>query len=167
MEKITDKIERLLQEKLSLYQKLQSLLELEKTHVIGMDVDSLWITVSQKKTLTKQIETIRQRIISLFSETHSSLTVDTPSFSLTSLIKTLNVSSETKADLKKIIFSIHTCKEEIIQRASENKNFINEYLTIIDGIFGTLLDIADKKGYGHSGTMLKTSGKNCLIHAEV
>ena len=167
MEKITDRIEQLLQEKLSLYRELQSLLELEKNHVVAMNVDSLWVTVSQKKLLTKHIETTRQRIISLFGETHSVLNTDTPSFSLSSLIKTLNVSSEKKAELKKIIFSIHACKEEITQRASENKNFINEYLTIINGIFGTILDIADKKGYGHSGTMLKTSGKNYLIHAEV
>ena len=48
MEKIADRIEPLLQQKLALYQELQSILEEEKNHVVSMDVSSLWVTISKK-----------------------------------------------------------------------------------------------------------------------
>lgn len=167
MEKFADRLEQLLQEKLTLYRELQSVLEEEKNYVVSMDVDSLWVTISKKKTLVYRIENIKQRIISLFGEIYSGLNVDTPSFSLTHLIKPLNVSSEKKAGLKKIYLAIDTCKKEITRQASDNKNFINEFLIIIDGIFSTVLDSKDNSSYNHSGSVLKNSGKNRLINAEV
>ena len=59
MEKIADRIEPLLQQKLALYQELQSILEEEKNHVVSMDVSSLWVTISKKKSLILRIEYIR------------------------------------------------------------------------------------------------------------
>ena len=41
MEKIAHKIEKILEEKLFLYQELQSVLEQEKTYIVNMDIDSL------------------------------------------------------------------------------------------------------------------------------
>ncbi len=167
MEKIADRIEHLLQEKVSLYQELQHILEEEKAYVVSMDVDSLWVTISKKKLLARRIESIRLEIFSFFGEINSGLKMDTPSFSLAQVINTLNVSSEKKAELKKILFSINTCKKEITRGSSDNKKFIKEFLSVIDGIFSTVLDTKDKKGYNHSGTVLMDDGKNCLIHAEV
>lgn len=167
MEKFADRIEQLLEEKLSLYKKLQRILEMEKTYVVDMDLDSLWITISKKKSLVLSIEYIRQKIICLFDEIYSGLKIDAQSFSLSYVINVLNVSSEKKAELKQIHLAINTCKKEITRQALDNKNFTNEYLTIIDGIFSTVLDTADKKGYNNSGTVLKKDGKNRLINAEV
>ncbi len=167
MEKHADKTEQLLLEKLSLYQDLQRILEEEKEHVVSMDVDSLWVTISKKKLLVQGIEDIRLKIFSLFGEIYSDLNMDTPPFSLTQIIQILNVSSEKKAGLKKIHLAIVTCKNEITRQASENKNFINEFLAIIDGIFSTVLESKDKSSYNHSGSVLKNNGKNRLINAEV
>lgn len=167
MEKIADRIESLLQQKLALYQELQSILEEEKNHVVSMDVSSLWVTISKKKSLILRIEYIRQNIISLLGDTYSNLNTSFGSFDLLSTVKLLTVSPEKKGELKRTVFSINTCKKEITLRASENKNFINEHLTIIDGIFSTLWDGKDKNGYNPSGSVLKNGGKQRLIHAEV
>lgn len=166
MEKIAHKIERLLQKKLSLYQELQSILELEKTYVVDMDIDSLWVTISKKKSLVSAIENVKQEIIRLLGQGYSGLDTDAP-FNLSGVIKMMAVSSEKKAELKKIHLAVNTCKKEIARQASDNKNYIHEYLTVIDGVFSTVLEGADKKGYTHSGTVLHDNGKNRLLHAQV
>ncbi len=167
MEKFADEIERLLEEKLSLYKKLIGILETEKTYIADMDVDSLWVATSQKKSLAISIEGTKQNIRSLFGEIYSGLDMDVRSFSLSRLIKFLNVSSEKRDELDKIRLAINTCKSDISGMASENKQFINEYLAIINGIFSTIMDTADRKGYNNSGAVLKQNTTNRLISAEV
>ena len=167
MEKFAYKIEQLLQEKLSLYEKLQNILEEEKTNVVDMDVDSLWVTVSRKKALALSIEDIKQKIIGLFDEIYSGLNIEAKSFSLSYIIKIMNVSPEKKDELRKIKLAITACKREIGRQATENKKFINEYLAIIDGVFSTVVNATDKKQYGNSGIVLKNDGRNRLINTEV
>lgn len=167
MEKIARKIEELLEEKLFLYQKLQSILEQEKIYIVNMDIDSLWITVSQKKSLILGIEDARQKIIHLLGKDALDPDKDTQSFNLTSVIKWMAVSSEKKAELEKIYLAVNTCKKEITRLASDNKNYIHESLGIIHSVFSTVLEDADKKGYNPSGTALHNNGKNRLIHAQV
>jgi flagellar biosynthesis/type III secretory pathway chaperone len=167
MEKNARKIEELLEEKLFLYQELQSILEQEKRYIVKMDVDSLWVTVSQKKSLILRIEDARQKIIHLLGKESLGPDKDTQSFSMTSVIKWMAVSSEKKAELEKIYLAVNTCKKEITRLASDNKNYIHESLSIIDSVFSTVLEDAEKKGYTPSGTALHNNGKNRLIHAQV
>ncbi len=167
MEKIAQKIEKLLEEKLFLYQELQSILEQEKTHIVNIDVDSLWVTVSQKKSLILRIEDARQKIIHLLGKESLGPDRDTQSFNLTSVIKWMAVSPEKKAKLEKIYLAVNTCKKEIARLASDNKNYILESLGIINSVFSTVLEDADKKGYNPSGTASHNNGKNRLIHAQV
>jgi hypothetical protein len=167
MEKIAQKIEKLLEEKLVLYQELQTVLEQEKTYIVNMDVDSLWVTISQKKTMILKIEDVRQKIIRLLGKEFPDPDKDTQFFNLTSLIKWMAISSEKKADLEKKYLAVNTCKKEITRLASDNKNYIHESLGIIDSVFSTILEDADKKGYNPSGTALHNTGKNRLIHAQV
>ena len=167
MEKFAGKMERLLQEKLFLYQELLNILEEEKSYIVDMEIDSLWGTISRKKSLALNIESVGQKIFSLFDEIYSSLNIDAQSFNLSHMIKIMNVSSEKRAGLRKINLAINTCKKEIAILASENKNFINEYLAIIDGVFSTVLDTPNEEKYNHSGTVLKNDGKSYLINTEV
>lgn len=167
MEKFAYKIEHLLLEKLSLYEKLQTIFEEEKTYVIDMEIDSLWVTISKKKSLALSIESVRQKIIFLFDQTYSGLNMDTQPFSLSYMIKIMNVPSEKRMELRKINLAVTTCKKQIARLAYENKNYINEYLAIIDGVFSTVLDTTDKKQYSNSGTVLKNDDKNLLINTEV
>lgn len=165
MEKIAHKIEQLLQEKLSLYQELQRILELEKTHVVNMDVDSLWVTISQKKSLALAIEDIKQNIIRILGGSPAGPDTDDKAPGLSRMIR--RVSPEKRAELEKIHLAIDTCKKGIARQASDNKNYIQESLSVIDGIFSTVLDTAEKKGYTRSGNVFQDSGRNRLIHAQV
>lgn len=167
MEKFAYKIEQLLQEKLSLYEKLQNILEEEKKNVVDMDVDSLWVTVSRKKSLVLSIDDVKQKIIGLFDETYSGLNMEAKFFSLAYIIKIMNVSPEKRDELRKINLAITACKREIGRQTFENKKFINEYLAIIDGVFSTVVNATDKKQYGNYGTVLKNDGRNRLINTEV
>jgi flagellar biosynthesis/type III secretory pathway chaperone len=166
MEKIAQKIEKLLEEKLFLYQELQSILEQEKTYIVNMDIDSLWDTISQKKNLILRIEDARQNIIHLLGKATSGPET-LQSFNLTAVIKWMAVSPEKKAELEKIYLAVNTCKKEIARLASDNKSYIHESLGIINSVFSTVLEDAGKKGYNPSGTVLHNNGKNRLIHAQV
>jgi flagellar biosynthesis/type III secretory pathway chaperone len=167
MEKIARKIEELLEEKLVSYQKLQSILEQEKTYIVNMDIDSLWVTVSQKKSLILRIEDAKQKIIHLLGREPLGRERDPQSFNLTSVIKWMAISSEKKAELEKSYLAVNTCKKEIARLASGNKNYIHESLGVINSVFSTILEDADKKGYNPSGTALHNNGTNRLIHAQV
>jgi hypothetical protein len=132
-----------------------------------MDIDSLWVTISQKKTMILKIEDARQKIIHLLGKESLGPDRDPQSFNLTSAIKWMAISSEKKAELEKIYLAVNTCKKEIARLASGNKNYIHESLGIINSVFSTVLEDADKKGYNPSGTALHDTGKNRLIHAQV
>lgn len=167
MEKIADAIEQLLVKKLALYKDLESVVEKEKTHVVSMDVEALWATISQKKSLLSDIQDIRQSLLLLYQSSFLDPDDDSARLDLLSIIRPLTVSPEKKAELKKTISEIHTVKQKISQRASENKHYINEHLAIIDGIFSTLTDGRDKKSYTPSGAGSMNNGKQCLFYAEV
>ncbi len=167
MEKFADKIEQLLQKKLSLYEKIQNILLDEKAYIVDMNVDALWDTTSKKKSLSLSIEAIRHEITCLFNEFYSGLEMDTQAMKLSEVIKMLNVSSEKKSNLKKIVMAIDTLKDDIGMLASNNKNFISEYLSVIDGVFSTVLKRDNKKKYNNSGIVAQDSSNSLLINAEV
>ncbi|MCG8635325.1 MAG: flagellar biosynthesis protein FlgN, partial [Desulfobacterales bacterium] len=64
MEETAYKIEELLQEKLSCYRQLGSVLDTEKDAIASIDLDSLWQTARYKKELAARIEGLRAKIIS-------------------------------------------------------------------------------------------------------
>ena len=165
-EKFAYKIEELLQKKKKLYKKLYNTLEKEKNYIVDIDVDSLWSTISRKKSLILSIECIRQEIACLFNETHSSLNLNDQIFRLSNVIKAMNFSSEKKAEIERLRLEINTIKSDIASRSFENKNFINKYLSIVDGVFSTVLNIEDEKEYNNSGTVLNNNVSH-LISTEM
>ncbi len=165
-EKFANKIESLLQKKKKIYKKLYNTLEKEKIYIVDIDVDSLWGTISRKNSLVLSIECIRQEIVCLFNEIHSSLNLNDQIFRLSNVIKAMNCSSEKKAEIEKLRLEINTIKSDIASRSFENKNFINKYLSIVDGVFSTVLNREDEKEYNNSGTVLNNNVSR-LISAEV
>ncbi len=167
MEKFAYKLEALLQKQAFFYKDLQNILEKEKIHIVDMDIDALWGTISRKKSLASSVECIQQEIVNLFQEVYSGLDLSDQSLCLSKVIKNMNLSPEKKAWLEKRQLEINTVKSKIANQSSENKNFINEYLSIIDGVFSTVLNRSDEKKYNNSGTVLKNNGNRHLIRAEV
>ena len=167
MEKFTAKIRSLLQDKLLYYQKLKTVIEEEKKYVVEMNVEKMWKTIAQKKELTTEIEGVIQEIKGLF-ETHLfPLQSDSETFQLSRAIEKIPTSPKARADLKAVCFSINACKEDISLLAKENKRYVAEYLSVIDGIFSTVVNFKRKSQYSHSGQMVSGKDNVSLINAEV
>lgn len=167
MEKFADKVGNLLEEKLFLYKKLQSILEKEKHYIIDMDIDCLWETIAQKKQIVLKLEPLTQKMLNLLEKRAGELSMDCTSFNLSDFIKKMPVSLKIKSRLSKIKLALETCKKSVSALALGNKRYLNESLVVIDDIFSMVVDIVDKKQYNNSGNISENKGKNRLINAEV
>lgn len=167
MEKFAYEIKGLIQKTLSLYEKIYDVLLKEKSHIVDMDVNSLWNTISQKKSLAMSIEAIKRESICLFNATYPGLETNTDLVTFPYIIKIMNISSEKKVELKNLLLHIDTAKKDIKGLSSENSKFINEYLSVIDGIFSTVTNGKDNGNYSNFGHVLKQDGENHLIYAKV
>ncbi len=167
MEKFTEKITQMLQDKLSLYQELRTVLDSEKKYVVEMDVDGLWAVTERKKQLVSTIETLIKNILAQLKSQLYQIDMDADSFQVSKIINALPLSLKIKSELKKIGFSINDCKNEISLMAIENKRYITEYLTVIDGVFSTVVNITGKKQYSYSGHILAGKEKHHFIDSEV
>ena len=167
MEKIAHKVENMLEEKISFYKELQSILEEEKGYIVSMDVDSLWKTIAPKKQIALQLKIIMQQIVDLLEKRAVELGMDYASFGLSDFIKKMPVSREIKSKLRNSKLALETCKKTVSTLASANQKYIKESLVVIDDIFSMAVNTANEKEYNNSGSLLENKEKNNLINAEV
>lgn len=165
MEKLACDIEKMLQDKLSLFQELKKTLEQEKKYIVDMNIDSLWKTVEKKKQIASEIVQIRGRILSLFEEEITPL--ETSSFSLTRIINILPFPAKIKSDLKRIKIELELVKDALTDLVSENKRYTNQYLSVINGIFVAIVGAENKKAYNNAGKVLKEDPLKTLIRIDV
>lgn len=168
MENFADEIEKLINDKLSLYGKIYDLLIEEKSYVAQVDVESLWKTVAEKKSLAYRVELIRHKIADLFSKKYPGFSPEPQTFGLSEVINRLKISLEKRQELEGKVLSINVKKDDIACQARENSRFINENLTIINGIFSTVMDKkAKEEAYTPMGNILKPDTKKRLFNAQV
>jgi len=167
MEKFIHKLENLFQKKLSLYKILKEVFEQERKYIVDMDVDSLWKITDRKKQLASEIERIREEILSLLEEKKVPLNKGENGFSLLQSINSLPFSVKIKSDLKKVKVQLDITKEELAVLALENKRYINEYLSVINGIFATITESENSESYTKTGMASKGNNKKHLIRAQV
>ncbi len=167
MEKLADTVEGLLEKELFLYQELEKILEQEKNDIVELNVDSLWKTIDKKKQVISNLEPLNKKMLGLFEKSAADLGMDKASFKLSDLIGKLPVSKQMKSRLKMTRVCLDTIKKSVSALASANKEYINESLTIMDGVFSTVAGTVNKKLYNNSGSLLTGNGNNCLINAEV
>ncbi len=153
MEKLASQIEKILQTKLLLFQDLIEVFAEEKECIINMDIESLWVVIARKKELGGKILEAREEILSLLSENSIAINMENSSFSLTHIINILPVIQKTKSDLRKIKLSIDSTKDEIAKLAPENSRYVNEYMTVIDDIVGTIVETAKETEYNKAGAV--------------
>lgn len=167
MEKIAGDMSGLLQETLGLYQDLKSVLVTEKSYIENMDVKQLWVSTDQKKKLVQSIEEIVSKILSqakLYA-THFDMTVK--DFTVRDVVSVLPLRMKIKSQLKALGARIDACKNEISLLAYENKRFIVQYLSVIDGIFSTIHKANGQNQYSHTGQIYSPGETTRLINAEV
>ena len=162
MEKISGAIPDLLEEELGLYKTLQSVIEQEKAYIIDMDIEGLWASVDRKKELVEAIEKIRGRIKELLPEAGGK-----EGWSLSRIVGNLPVMLAEKSRLKTLGLAVDACKNEITRLARENKRYITEYLSVIDGIFSTVVNLKNRDQYGRGGTINRPKDRPPLIKTRV
>ncbi|CCK81710.1 flagellar export chaperone FlgN [Desulfobacula toluolica] len=167
MEKFACKIEGMCREKLSFYKELKTVVEQEKKYIVDMDVDSLWKMADRKKQLAAKIEQIRDSMVMLLEDKNIPLKKEATVFSLSHVINCLPLSSKLKINLKKLENESDMVKKELASMASENKRYVNEYLSVINGIFTTITGSGNKEQYNNSGRVLNNKTGKYLIRAEV
>ncbi len=167
MEKLADRIEKILEETLALYRVLQGVLEQEKGYIVEMAVDSLWETIARKKQIALKLEELRQKMQALLEKRAAELNMDIEIFKVADFIKKMPDSEEIKSKLRKMRLDLETYKIEVVSLAAANKKYIDEHLSVINDIFSLFVETAHKKQYNNSGNLLEKKEKNRLIHAEV
>ncbi|NOX34973.1 MAG: hypothetical protein GXP56_14805 [Deltaproteobacteria bacterium] len=167
MENFTPGIEDMLDEKLSLYRKLNVLLKEEREFIVNIDVPSLWKSSEKKKEITKKIQKLREKILYHIEDRFGTNDMDIRSFSISYLIRTIPVPKELKIKFAKIKLAIANEKDELAQVAIDNKKYVTQYLMVIDDIMSVAVDNSKQAQYDLSGTLPGTKSTNCLIHAKV
>jgi hypothetical protein len=168
MEKIAGDMSGLLQETLDRYQDLKSLLVTEKTYIENMDVKQLWSAADQKKRLVQSIEEIVSKILSRASKYTAHFDMTVQNFTVGEVVSALPLRMKVKSQLKYIGNRIDACKKEISLLAYENKRYIVEYLSVIDGIFSTIRQTsATENQYSQNGQIYSPGDNTRIINAEV
>lgn len=167
MENFTCEMETLLMEKLQLYRLLNQLLVDERKAIVNIDVDALWRNAEKKKELAGKIQELRKQILELVRQNVGFTDMTETSFSLSYLIRTLPVSSDDRQALRKLARSFDDEKNQLAQSASDNKKYVDEYLSVIDEIMGTAVDNSANAQYTQMGAVPDSKMQKCLIHARV
>ena len=167
MENFTPEIEKMLTDKLSLYKAFNALLSEERNHIVKMDIESIWKTTEEKKRLTLQIQKVREALLDMFTRINGETDMDVTAFSLSYLIRALQLTPEKKTGLRKLKLAIDRQKDDLARQALENKFYVKEYLSVIDDIMSVFVDNSSRSQYGQKGGMPATKSSNCLIHAKV
>ena len=167
MEKLAGQVENILVDMISFYRCLKDILEQEKNAVESLDMDALWRLDAQKKKLTSTIEK-KQTVLNLLLETRArQLNVDPASFVLSDLIKNLSVSPSDKSTLTGFKHTLQVTQEEVLHLAGSNKAHTNEFLTVINDIYATIVHTAREKEYDHFGGFVQGRTATSFISAEV
>lgn len=167
MEKFAYELENLFIEKLSVYKKMKTAFETEKTYLVDMDVDALWKMTDRKNQLAADIREIRERILSLFKVSQMGLDMSVEAFHSGDVIDRVPASLNIKPNLKNINVKLNTIKEELVELAALNKHYVNEHLTIINGIFSTITGSKNREQYTYSGVLSEDKAAKNIIRAEV
>ncbi len=167
MENFAYALENLFIEKVKIYKDLKDAFEKERTYIIDMDVDSLWKMTDRKNQIALEIEQIRLRIIALVQTNKVALDISVETFNCANIINRLPFSVKQKSNLKKINVTLNILKKDLANLASENKRYIDEHLSIVNGIFSTITGSKNREQYTYSGVLSEDKAANNLIRAEV
>ncbi len=167
MEKIACDIAQMLNEKLSLYKKLNALLQREKDCIVNIDIDALWKISGEKKKIVLKIHGLKEKIIESVRQESCAKDPDAGEFGLSYLLRSLALSSDARKQLRQIKLGLDREKNELNRAAADNKKYVQEYLMVIDDIMSVFAGEAENPRYRNTGTMPDSRVSNCLIHAKV
>ena len=167
MEKLADQIEHFLNQQMILYTSLDSLFEEEKKQIIEMNVDGLWNTIAQKKSIFELLHKMNLDMKDLLELEAREMGEDNQTFKLSNLIKKMSVPETIKKKLRQITLGVEACKKKVHSAALANKQYIQDSMGLINDIFSIATRTGDEKKYSRSGYVTDASIPNRLINTEV
>lgn len=159
-------IEKLLHEKIALYQSLVAVLEQEKKSLIASDVESLWHFATQKQECARDIEELRKRIMAELDRMGIDHGMNPVTFRVERIFALLPGSNDRLAKgLRQALLAVKT-KVHALSRA--NKNFVEEYLSVLDEMIGIITSVGKTSApYEKMRGPDSRERANLLLHREV
>jgi len=136
MEALGATMESLYHEKILLYQELLDALDQERKTIIDIDVDALWKISEQKNKIARKIEQIYQRMLKLLDELSIAYHPASVSFDSSKVFSLMP--TPVKERLHKAHVTLVTLKNEAGVRLSENRRYVEAYLTVFDELIGII-----------------------------
>ncbi len=167
MKKFACGVEDMLKQKLILYCELVSVMEKERDYIINMDIESLWSVCVDKKKIIANIGVLRKDILNLIKRDSFLSHEDITCSSLVQIIGKIPFSSKVKSKLDELVVEINLKKDELNVLSSENKGYVNEYLTVINDVMSTIVEFSNDRHYTSAGSSRVIAGSNHFINAEV
>jgi hypothetical protein len=127
----------------------------------------LWTSTEKKKQLVRSIEAVTLKILDTAKGYAAHVDMSVRNFKVREVVSALPLRIRVKSKLKALGQKIDACKKEISLLAYENKKYIVEYLSVVDGIFSTLRQGAGQDQYSKSGQIYQPDPPTRLINAQV
>jgi flagellar biosynthesis/type III secretory pathway chaperone len=129
-----EKIRGFLEAKIALYRQLQEVLEEERTSLMVSNVARLWKLANQKQQIVSQIEHLRGDFVAYMDDCGISHGMTVSDFQLPGFMALIPEESSLK--LSKHLGVIDRLKKEIQSLASDNRQFVEEYLSTLNELVG-------------------------------
>jgi len=152
-------LEKLLYQKIMLYNDLLDCFKKEREHLINIDVDKLWTLSKEKETVCSKIKSIRKEIISAANPG-----IDEKSFSLKQILNLIPGSE--RAAYQKLYLTLNRLKSEIEVIRRENVIFINDSLQFLDEMISIITGETESKSMYNDKCHVSKSGTNILLSRE-
>ena len=166
MESPVERIERLLNDKIFLFQELLDILKDEKKSIVEIDVDKLWAFSKKKQVVASKIEDIRKDILHILDQAAfvHEMTLDT--FSVAKIIELTGLNAH--APMNQLNVTLILLKKRVQAIAKENKKYVQEYLGVMDELIGTIADMGEKNSvYENTRYPRKHKKTSYMLNTEV
>ncbi|MBW1960460.1 MAG: flagellar export chaperone FlgN [Deltaproteobacteria bacterium] len=158
-------IETLFHEKILLYRDLLETLKQEKESIFKIDVDALWRISDKKQRIASEIKGARQKILDELTKASIPHGMDIATFQAGEILSV--VPSTLSQRLRKVHVILVSLKNEIQNRLEENKEYVGEYLSVLDELIGIITDAGTPKPVYGKNRCPEALTTNLFIHREV
>ena len=166
MESPVERIERLLNDKIFLFQELLDILNEEKKGIVDIDVDKLWAFSKKKQVVASKIEDIRKDILQILDEAAIAHGMSLDTFSVAKIIELTGLNAH--APMNQINVTLILLKKKVQAIAGENKRNVQEYLGVMDELIGTIANMGEKSGvYENTRYPRKHKKTSYMLNTEV
>lgn len=157
---------KLFREKILLYKDLLACLDAEKKCITDIDVDALWASSGKKHELASRIEALRKGILESLAVHDIDHDMKVSDFSASKVFALLPVS--VSRELKNTHAALITVKREVELAAKGNKAYVEDYLSVMDDMIGTITrTVSSGDVYSRSRQAASSERTNLLLHKEV